>query len=147
MFSQTVEYALRAAVWLAAHPDDPQTNQQIATATLVPADYLAKVLQSLGKGRVATAQRGRGGGYVLARPAAAITILDVVNAVEPVQRIKECPLGLEAHGIRLCPLHKKLDNAFEAIEQAFRETSLADILAEPSTSKPLCSIAEAACVS
>ena len=48
MFSQTVEYSLRAIVWLAAHPDDPQTNQQIAAATLVPSGYLAKVMQSLG---------------------------------------------------------------------------------------------------
>ena len=143
MFSQTVEYALRAAVWLAAHQDRPQTNHQIAAATLVPAGYLAKVMQSLGRAGLATAQRGKGGGFALARPATQVSVLEVVNAVEPFQRIKQCPLGIEAHGSRLCPLHKRLDGAMASVEQAFAETSLADILAEPSASKPLCRIAEA----
>src|SRR4051812_12257981 len=143
MFSQTVEYALRAGVWLAAHEDEPQTTSQIAAATMVPADYLAKVMQSLGRAGIATAQRGRGGGFLLAKPAAQISVLHVVNAVEPIRRINECPLGIEAHGTRLCPLHKKLDAAMASIEKAFGETSLADILGEQSPSKPLCRIAEA----
>ena len=46
MLSQTVEYSLRAVVWLASHADCPQTNQQIADATLVPAGYLAKIMQA-----------------------------------------------------------------------------------------------------
>lgn len=143
MFSQTVEYALRAVVWLAAHEDDPQTTRQVAAATLVPAGYLAKVMQSLGRGGLATAQRGRGGGFVLGRPASQISVLEVINSVEPIRRIKECPLGIQAHGTRLCPLHKRLDAAMATIEKAFGETSIADVLAEPSTSRPLCRIAEA----
>ena len=66
MLSQTVEYSLRAIVWLASHPDDPQTNQQIANATLVPAGYLSKVMQSLGRGGLVTAQRGKRGAYARA---------------------------------------------------------------------------------
>ena len=142
MFSQTVEYALRAAVWLAAHETDPQTTSQIAAATRVPCDYLSKVMQSLTRAGLTTAQRGRGGGFVLARPSAQVSVLQVVNAVDPIRRIAECPLGLEAHGVRLCALHKKLDSALASIEKAFRETSLADILAEPNRSKPLCQVAE-----
>jgi len=141
MFSQTVEYSLRAIVWLAAHVDAPQTNQQIADATLVPAGYLAKVMQSLGRTGIVTAQRGKHGGFVLARPAETVSVLEVINTVEPIQRIRECPLGIASHGSHLCPLHKRLDAAMEMIEDAFRETSIADILSEPSKSKPLCHIA------
>jgi len=141
MLSQTVEYSLRAIVWLASHPDDPQTNQQIANATLVPAGYLSKVMQSLGRGGLVTAQRGKRGGFLLAKPAAAPSVLEVINTVEPIQRIRECPLGIAAHGARLCPLHKRLDAAMAMIENVFRETSIADILAEPYRSKPLCRIA------
>src|SRR6185436_10357400 len=101
MFSQTVEYSLRAIVWLAAHADAPQTNQQIADATLVPAGYLAKVMQSLGRGGMVTAQRGRRGGFLLAKPAAEVTVLEVINTVEPIQRIRECPLGIVSHGAHL----------------------------------------------
>jgi Rrf2 family transcriptional regulator, nitric oxide-sensitive transcriptional repressor len=142
MLSQTVEYSLRAIVWLASHANDPQTTQQIATATLVPAGYLSKVMQSLGRGGLVTAQRGKRGGFLLVRPAAEVSVLEVINTVEPIQRIRECPLGIAAHGSHLCPLHRRLDAAMAMIEKTFRETSIAEVLAEPSTSKPLCRIAE-----
>lgn len=138
--SQTVEYSLRAIVWLASHTDDPQTNQQIAAATLVPVGYLAKVMQSLGRGGLVIAQRGKNGGFLLARPPAEVSVLEVVNVVDPIQRIRTCPLGIAAHGSRLCPLHKRLDAAMAMVENAFRESSIADLLAEPSKSKPLCRI-------
>ena len=67
-----------------------------------------------------------------------LRILEVVNAVEPLQRIHTCPLGLAAHGVRLCPLHRRLDNALAMVEEAFGNLTLAEILAEPSRSKPLC---------
>jgi Rrf2 family transcriptional regulator, nitric oxide-sensitive transcriptional repressor len=140
MFSQTVEYSLRAIVWLAGHPGDPQTNQQIAAATLVPAGYLAKVMQSLGRGGLVSAQRGKHGGFLLAKDAQKISVLDVIDSVEPIGRIRECPLGIAAHGARLCPLHKRLDAAVATIEKTFSGTSIAEILAEPSRSKPLCRI-------
>lgn len=140
MLSQTVEYSLRAIVWLASHLDDPQTNQQIATATLVPAGYLAKVMQSLGRGGLVTAQRGKHGGFLLAKPPAEVSVLEVINIVDPIQRIRTCPLGIAAHGSHLCPLHKRLDAAMAMVENAFRESSIAELLAEPSKSKPLCHI-------
>jgi len=140
MLSQTVEYSLRAIVWLATHADDPQTTQQIAEATMVPAGYLAKVMQSLGRGGLVTAQRGKHGGFLLAKPPEAVSVLEVINTFEPIQRIRECPLGIAAHGSQLCPLHKRLDAAMAMIEEAFRATSIAEVVAEPSKSKPLCRI-------
>ena len=63
---------------------------------------------------------------------------DVVQAVDPLQRIRTCPLGLKTHGVRLCPLHKRLDDAMKMVEDAFRKSNLAEILAEPTESTPLC---------
>jgi Rrf2 family protein len=137
MISQTVEYALRAVVFL-ADQEEPRTTQQIAQRTKVPAPYLAKVMQSLSRANLVHAQRGLHGGFTLVQSPAALTIWDVVQAVEPFQRIRTCPLELESHRIRLCPLHKRLDDALALIEGAFKETTLADILAEPTTSKPRC---------
>jgi Rrf2 family transcriptional regulator, nitric oxide-sensitive transcriptional repressor len=138
VLSQTVEYALRAAVHLAMQSPEGRTTDQIAGATRVPRAYLSKVLQSLTKAGIVQSQRGLGGGMSLARAPQEITILDVVNAVEPLQRIKTCPLGLAAHGVQLCPLHARLDRALETVEQAFGETTLAEVLAEPTQSVPLC---------
>ncbi len=138
MFSQTVEYALRAVVHLADRAPAARTTDQIAAATRVPEAYLSKVLQELCHAGILHSKRGRGGGVTLAKEPSEMTILEVVNAVEPIGRIRQCPLGLAAHGVRLCPLHRRLDNALAMVETAFRETTLAEILAEPARSRPLC---------
>lgn len=140
MFSQTVEYALRAVVHLASEAPKAQTTDEIAAATRVPRAYLSKVLQSLTRGGIVHSQRGLRGGMALAKPAEQLTILEVVNAVEPVQRIRTCPLGLSAHGVNLCPLHRRMDNALAMIEEALGGATVAEILAEPTRSTPLCPI-------
>jgi Rrf2 family protein len=172
MFTQTVEYALRAMICLAARSGagseravghgpgarhnqtlgqapgqalgqalgQPrgQTVEQISQATQVPAAYLGKVLQQLVKKGLVTSRRGAGGGFSLASPPDQISLLQVVQAVDPIERITTCPLGLAAHGTRLCPLHKRVDQALAHMEQAFAQSTLAEILAEPSESIPLC---------
>jgi Rrf2 family transcriptional regulator, nitric oxide-sensitive transcriptional repressor len=144
MFSKTVEYALRAVAHLAYEAPNPRTTEQIAEATRVEsATYLSKVLQELARKGVVKSQRGIGGGITLAKPAEKLTILEVVNAVEPIQRIKSCPLGLKSHGIRLCPLHRRIDDALATVEAAFAKTTLAEVLAEPTHSPPLCEVGTA----
>ncbi len=138
MFSQTVEYALRAVAFLAGQAPAARTTDQIAAATRVPKPYLSKVLQQLVREGVVRSQRGVGGGMSLVKAPAELTILEVVNAVEPITRIRQCPLGLRSHGVRLCPLHKRLDDAMATVEAAFRDTTLAEVLNEPSPSVPLC---------
>jgi Rrf2 family protein len=138
MISQTVEYALRAVVYLADQATEPRTVQQIAEVTRVPPAYLSKVLQGLVRARLIRSQRGLHGGFTLARQPAELTIWEVVEAVEPFQRIRTCPLGLPSHRLRLCPLHQRLDDALAMIENAFRVTTVAEVLADPTTSKPLC---------
>lgn len=142
MLSQTAEYALRAIVHLAYRTPACQTTEQIATATKVPQAYLAKVLQELTRAGLVHSRRGIGGGMTLTKSPAELTILEVVNAVDPITRIRECPLGLKAHGVRLCPLHSRLDKALAHVEAAFAGTTLAEVLAEPTTSHPLCETAE-----
>lgn len=136
--SQTAEYALRAIVWLAEHPGDPQTTQQIADGCKMPASYLSKVLQPLAKLGLITAQRGLGGGHTLAMGIEQISLLDVVNAVEPVQRIRTCPLKLESHGSKLCALHQMLDDTMAAVEQRFATISIEQLLQRSTGVDPLC---------
>jgi Rrf2 family protein len=138
MLSQTVEYALRAVVHMANRAPEACTTEQIAKSTRVPQAYLSKVLQNLVKAGIARSQRGLGGGMTLSRAPSELNLLDVVNAVEPIVRISVCPLGLAAHGARLCSLHKRLDDAMATVEAAFAATTLADVLAEPNPSVPLC---------
>src|SRR3954452_15970716 len=138
MFSQKVEYALRAVTHLAAKSPAARTVEQIAQVTRVPQAYLAKVIQELVHAGVLRSQRGVGGGISLAKPPTELTILEVVNAVDPIKRIRTCPLGLAAHGVNLCPLHRRVDNALATVEEAFRSTTLAETFAQPTTTVPLC---------
>ena len=143
MISQSVEYALRAVVYLAHEAPHARTTAQIAREMRVPAAYLYKVLKGLNDAGIVRTKRGNEGGVALLRDPISLTVLDVVNAVEPIKRIDVCPLGLEDHTPRLCPLHKRLDKAIAGLEQAFRETTLAEILADSENGNPLCEAAEA----
>ncbi len=138
MLSQTAEYALRAMAHLASLPEEAQTAQQIAGQTLVPLPYLSKVLQLLGKAGLISAQRGLHGGFRLLRLPTEITIYEVVQAVDPLKRITVCPLAIATHGSNLCPLHRQLDNAVGQIEESFRSVTLAEVLSEPGSNRPLC---------
>lgn len=131
MISQAAEYALRAVVCLAERPGAPLTTHHIAAAARVPAGYLAKVLQGLSRGRIVRSHRGVNGGHVLAADPGRITLLDVVRAVDPSLRIRECPLGIASHGTDLCPLHRRLDAAAAGVEAALSATTIAELVAEP----------------
>src|SRR5436305_8722325 len=135
MISQTAEYALRAVVMLGSNSSRPQTTHEIAEQTRVPPGYLSKVLQALGKAGLVGAQRGLHGGYVLARSLDELTVLDVVNAVDPLRRIKHCPLGLAEHNGNLCSLHRRLDQGIALIESFFEQMTGGQLLAEQGSSE------------
>lgn len=138
MFSQTQEYALRAVVWLASHTEEgPVGHTRIAEETAVPASYLSKVLQALARHGLVDSKRGAGGGFQLARDATEMSVLEVVNAVDPLRRIQSCPLGLKTHQKTLCPMHARLDKALESVEVAFAASTIAELLSEPGRPTPL----------
>jgi Rrf2 family protein len=139
MLSKTAEYALRAAVWLAQDPGRPASADQLAEVTKVPRRYLHKVLQDLVHAALVRSQPGPGGGYSLAKPPGKITILDVVNATAPLERITHCPLGLPSH-TRLCPLHKELDRVYASAEDALGRVTLAQLMRSSSKIVPLCDV-------
>jgi len=138
MITQTTEYALRIVVHLATLRGEPATTEQIAAATKIPLGYLAKVIQSLNRGGLVSSQRGRNGGSVLALPPEKISVLTVLQAVGPIQRIHTCPLGIQSHGKSLCALHQRLDDAMAMIEDAFGDSTIAELLSEKRSSRPLC---------
>ena len=138
MFSQTVEYALRAVVYLAQrHDEGPVDSGQIAKATQVPSSYLAKILQDLARTEILTSKRGVGGGFRLSRPPDDLSVLDVVTAIEPIQRITGCPLSLPAHCQQLCPMHARLDEACAQVEATLRRSPISEMMFDPSRPTPL----------
>ena len=137
MLSKTAEYALRAVVCLATPPGQPMSADVLAKKTKVPRSYLHRVMQDLAAAELVRSRPGPGGGYEFARAASEVTLLDVINAVDPIERIRHCPLGLTSH-TDLCPLHHELDRAYAATEGAFRRVTLKSLLDSTSPIVPLC---------
>jgi len=125
---------------LGGNPDETESADRLAEQTKVPRRYLHKVLQELVRANLVRSQSGPGGGYALSRAPAKITILDVVNAVAPLERIRHCPLGLPSH-TRLCPLHAELDRVvYAATEAALSRVTIAQLLRSTSTIVPSCEV-------
>jgi Rrf2 family nitric oxide-sensitive transcriptional repressor len=137
MISKTAEYALRAVACLGAQPECPLSANTLAEKTQVPRRYLTRVLQDLCAADLVRSRPGPGGGYELATSPKKLTILDVINTVEPIQRIKTCPLGLQTH-TRLCPLHAELDRAYAATEKAFASVTIQQLVNSTNPIIPLC---------
>ena len=121
---------MRAVLALAAGDGRPMTTRQIAETMKVPQSYLSKVLQSLVRGGLVHSTRGLKGGFVLVRSPEEVNMLEILEAVSPMKRIKSCPLDLEGHSSDLCPLHRRLDQAMAMVQEAFAGTTLAEILSE-----------------
>ena len=78
------DYAIRAVFWLAQHylPGTAWTVEEMAAAQEIPAKYLVQILIELKSARIVLSQRGKQGGYLLARAPAEITFGDVIRCVQ-----------------------------------------------------------------
>jgi Rrf2 family protein len=77
------DYAIKALVRLAlANGDSPVQAREIVEYTGIPAKFLEHVMHDLRLGGLVTSQRGKGGGYVLARDSQAISFADVIDIVD-----------------------------------------------------------------
>ena len=143
--SEGVEWGLHCVVLAAMLPGDaalPATR--LAEYHDVPTAYLAKHLQALSRAGILEALPGPRGGYRLARPAAEITVLDVVEALdgrEPAFRCTEIrrrgPAHVAAHEYRVpCSIHAVMDRADAAWRAELEATSVENLVGMVMASAP-----------
>jgi Rrf2 family protein len=132
MLSQTSQYALRTVLHLARLPQGERgAAVDLARTIGIPGNYLSKTLHQLARAGVVTSARGKHGGFVLARPAARITLAEVVA---PFQEVGEraCLLGRPTcSDARPCPAHLHWKRVAEQVAGFFSRTTIADLLAIP----------------
>jgi Rrf2 family protein len=80
--SARADYALRAAIELAAAEDDRVTAEHLAQAQGIPGQSLETILTHLRRSNIVRSQRGPDGGFWLARPAAAISLAEIIRAID-----------------------------------------------------------------
>ena len=123
------DYAVRAAMELAAHAGQSLTAEALATAQDIPHRFLERILADLCRAGLVISQRGSSGGYRLARPARAISVADVVRAVEgPLVYVRDArPSDLAYTGAATALL-----DVWVALRASVREvlenTTLADVV-------------------
>ncbi len=109
MFTRGCEYGLQAMLYLAAQPPNTRLLQRdIASSLLVPPHFLGKILQVLAKSGLVVSQKGKTGGFALARLASEITLRQIIEAIDGPMFLDACVLGFPAcSDSNPCPAHHK----------------------------------------
>jgi Rrf2 family transcriptional regulator, nitric oxide-sensitive transcriptional repressor len=122
------DFALRALMRLAGEPTRSFATSEIATEFGISRNHLAKVVRDLADGGFITTQRGVGGGFSLARSPQAITLGEVVRALEARHALVECFRDDGGHCVLMprCRLKTRLAAAREAFMRELDGTTLAE---------------------
>ena len=130
MLSGTAQYALRAVLHLAAHPDDaPIAAANIAAALDIPDNYLGKILYQLSRQGILHSLRGKHGGFSLAVPPEELSLLQVVEPFDQIGERRSCLLGQpECSDGEPCAAHHRWKEVAQEVEAFFRDTTAADLL-------------------
>ncbi len=128
-----IEYALRAMIHLADHPNGVARGMEIAQREQIPKYYLEKVIRDLMRRGLVRARRGPGGGYQLARPPDTISFREVIEAVEGPITLNICVDGSSACFLQAsCRMYRVWEEGQRALLEIFSHTTLQQI----ASSKP-----------
>lgn len=135
MVSSTIEYALRALAALAERPAGQlQQGNELAENCDIPANYMSKILWTLGKAGIVEAVRGVGGGYRLAKPARGIRLKAVFAALDGGDCQPHCLVNRQVacRDDRPCSAHHAWRTVHRAYLDFLETMTLADIANHPS---------------
>lgn len=130
MLSQSAEYALRAALYIAERDSTaPVRVVEMAEALSIPRNYLSKVLHLLARAGVLRSTRGPKGGFQLVGVPAEITLDQIIAPVDPGDERLECLLGQpRCSDDRPCAAHARWKAINQKVRGFFSETTLDDLI-------------------
>jgi Rrf2 family protein len=126
--SAKADYAIRAAVELAAAGDGPVKGGRLAHAQEIPPNFFENILSDLRYAGIVASRRGADGGYWLARPAADVSLADVIRAVDgPLANVR----GVRSEQVAYQGSAEKLRDVWVAVRASLRSVlenvTLADL--------------------
>ncbi|HZQ71224.1 MAG TPA: Rrf2 family transcriptional regulator [Terriglobales bacterium] len=126
------DYAVRVVIHLAGLPVGSTVRRsELARVGDVPEHFLSKVLQRLVHSGMVRSQRGAGGGFSLAVPAAKISMLDVVQAIEGPIRMNQCLIeGPSCERKAWCPAHQVWAETQDAVLKILGAASMEQLAAQ-----------------
>jgi FeS assembly SUF system regulator len=129
ILSKLADYGVIVATHLAAHPERQENAASIAVATQLPPATVAKVLKALAHAGLATGTRGAAGGYRLARPPAAISVAELVAAIDGDIGLTQCSIHTgDCDRTTYCPTRPHWSAINRAVSTALSAVTLADMI-------------------
>jgi Rrf2 family protein len=126
--SAKTDYAVRAAIELAAFPDGPVKGERIAQAQDIPLKFLENILGDLRHAGIVRSQRGVEGGYWLARAPSEITLAEVIRAVDgPIANVRGMPPEQAEYGGAAAPLQQVWIAVRANLRAVLEVVTLADV--------------------
>jgi len=131
LLSKSCDYGIRASLYIASRENVRYaTVREISGHLNVSFHFLTKILQKLTSRAIIRSFKGRSGGVTLARPADAISLMEIILAIEGPAFFKRCLLGLEYCSEEdPCPIHHDWESIRRSMQSVFEKTTLA-MLAE-----------------
>jgi FeS assembly SUF system regulator len=127
ILSKLADYGVIIATHLAAHPEQQMTAAVLAQETSLPRATVAKVLKALAHGGVVAGARGAAGGYRLARDASAISVAQVVAAIDGMMGVTECTVHDDCKRSHFCATRPHWKRINDAVGAALGAVMLADM--------------------
>ena len=128
--AKLTDYATGLMTQMAHQPERWVSAQQLAVELSLPAPTVARLLKLLGRAGLVVSQRGKAGGYGLARPAREISVAEVIAAIEGPVALTECALGEGRCSLeRDCATRANWRVISQAVQVALEAVSLADMAA------------------
>jgi Rrf2 family transcriptional regulator, iron-sulfur cluster assembly transcription factor len=123
------DYAVRAMLSLAATDEATWLSvARISASMSIPERFLPRVMRDLMAAGLIEARTGRTGGYRLARAADTISLLDVIDAVEPDDQLRQCVLrGIPCGSSGVCAVHDLFVDARTVMRARLAGSSLAEL--------------------
>lgn len=138
MFSNTVKYAIKAVLFLAANSEGDKKImiKDIAEPINVPEAYIAKILQDLSRQNIVSSKRGPKGGFYLSEDNLNANVLDIIEAVDGEERTNACLLSLsECNANNPCSLHNLVYGEKTSMMQKLKKASLRTLAEDLNTGK------------
>ena len=138
MLSKSGIHAVRALILLAELPRGARAGTaSIAERIDAPKNYLGKILQQLSREGLVVSQKGLGGGFRLARDPKDISLFDIVEPIEQIERWGGCILGRETcSDENPCQIHDGWNSVKEAYMHLLNNTTLANLVAQQKAGDP-----------
>jgi len=129
ILSKLADYGVIVATHLATHPERQENAAAVAVATRLPQATVAKLLKALAHGGLVTATRGAAGGYRLARPGSAISVAEVVAAIDGDIGLTQCSVHVEdCERTTYCPTRPHWAAINRAVGTALAAVTLNDMI-------------------